>query len=171
MVHNMEIERKYLTIAPPGQLEQYSSHMIEQAYLCISPVIRIRRSDDDYYLTYKGEGLMAREEYNLPLSKEAYDHLMKKADGHVLSKRRYLIPLEDDLTAELDVFEGMWEGLIITEVEFPDLETADSYSAPGWFGREVTTDGHFHNSWLSRHTPEELKEGGFTIDRTEIEPV
>ena len=47
---------------------------------------------------------MVREEYNLPLTKEAYEHLRKKIDGRLIVKKRYLIPF-GDFTIELDVFE------------------------------------------------------------------
>ena len=63
----MEIERKFTLKKLPENLETYPCHIIEQAYLNTSPVVRIRQQDDSYYLTYKGSGLMAREEYNLPL--------------------------------------------------------------------------------------------------------
>ena len=91
----MEIERKFLIKHIPENLDSYSYHLIEQAYLCTEPVVRIRRQDDEYYMTYKGSGMMRREEYNLPLNKDAYDHLLPKADGNVISKKRYLIPLSD----------------------------------------------------------------------------
>ena len=68
----MEIERKYLIHKLPEDLETYPCRKIQQAYLCTNPVVRIRRQDQDYYLTYKGGGLMVREEYNLPLNKDAY---------------------------------------------------------------------------------------------------
>ena len=67
----MEIERKFLIDKLPENLDDYSFHIIEQAYLNTNPVVRVRRSDDEYYLTYKGSGMMAREEYNLPLNAEA----------------------------------------------------------------------------------------------------
>lgn len=51
----MEIERKYLVRALPAHLDSYPYHTIEQAYLCTEPVIRIRRQDDSYYLTYKSK--------------------------------------------------------------------------------------------------------------------
>ena len=38
---------------------------------------------------------MAREEYNLPLDKESYMHLRTKADGNIISKKRYIIPREN----------------------------------------------------------------------------
>ena len=82
----MEIERKYLIPELPEHLEQYPHHKIEQGYLCTAPVVRIRRQDDQYYLTYKSGGLMVREEYNLPLTKEAYEHLRPKTDGILISK-------------------------------------------------------------------------------------
>ena len=81
----MEIERKYLITHPPKGYETHPSSLIEQAYLCTQPVIRIRKEDDQYYLTYKGKGLLAREEHNLPLTKDAYLHLLPKADGIVLT--------------------------------------------------------------------------------------
>ena len=109
----MEIERKYLVKEIPVNLDQYESKKIAQGYLCTEPVVRIRRSNNDYYMTYKGDGLMAREEYNLPLTEEAYTHLRPKIDGLLIAKTRYLIPLNDKLTAELDIFEEDLKGLII----------------------------------------------------------
>ena len=147
----MEIERKYLVKTTPTNLDQYESKKIAQGYLCTEPVVRIRRSNDDYYMTYKGDGLMVREEYNLPLTKEAYDHLRPKIDGLLIAKTRYLIPLDGKLTAELDVFEEDLSGLTIVEVEFDSIEEANTFTAPDWFGEDVTNSGKYHNSYLSRH--------------------
>lgn len=150
----MEIERKYKIARLqdlPKNYRTFPCHAIEQAYLCTDPVVRIRREDDSYYLTYKGKGLLAREEYNLPLTKESYEHLLKKADGLVLTKTRWLLPLEGrtDLTIELDIFQGYYQGLILAEVEFPTLEEADSFTPPDWFGEDVTFSGLYQNSRLS----------------------
>lgn len=148
----MEIERKYLVSSLPPRLEEYPYHLIEQAYLCTSPVVRIRRQDDEYILTYKGKGLMVREEYNLPLTKEAYLHLLTKADGNIITKKRYLIPLSDHLRAELDIFSGKFDGLRLVEVEFPSEAMANSFTAPQWFGEDVTFSKTYHNSTLSTVT-------------------
>ena len=96
----MEIERKFLIQKLPDDLSSYECLFLEQAYLCTDPVIRIRRQNNDYYMTYKGKGLMTREEYNLPLNEQAYRHLLPKADGAIISKRRYLIPIEKPVFAE-----------------------------------------------------------------------
>ncbi len=145
----MEIERKYLLHQLPDDLEQYPCHKIEQGYLCTAPVVRIRKQDQDYYLTYKGGGLMVREEYNLPLTESAYLHLRQKTDGILLSKTRYLIPLDCGLTAELDVFDAPYQGLWLVEVEFPDQESAETFLPPEWFGTDVTFSAEYHNSTLS----------------------
>ena len=148
----MEIERKFLIPRLPDDLESYPSHLIEQAYICTDPVIRIRRQDDDFILTCKGGGMLAREEINLPMPAQSYDMLMKKTEGTVISKRRYLIPLtHESLTAELDVFMGKYEGLCMAEVEFATKEDASAFEPPAWFGREVTYDPHYHNSYMSSH--------------------
>lgn len=146
----MEIERKFLISKLPENLAFFPCRTLEQAYLCTDPVVRVRRSDDTYLLTYKSKGLMSREEYNLPLTPESYLHLKAKADGNIISKKRYLIPLPDDLTIELDVFEVPFEGLILAEVEFPSEEQALAFTPPDWFGTEVTWSTEYHNSTLSQ---------------------
>lgn len=146
----MEIERKYLIHSVPFDLTIYPHHEIEQAYLNTEPVLRIRREDDTYYLTYKSKGLLAREEYNLPLNAEAYAHLLKKADGNILTKTRYKIPLGTHLTIELDIFHGKFDGLILAEVEFPTLEEAKQFTPPAFFGEDVTFSTEYQNSTLSQ---------------------
>ncbi|WP_443666244.1 CYTH domain-containing protein [Eshraghiella crossota] len=146
----MEIERKFLIKKLPDNLTSYKARKIEQAYLCTDPVVRVRRDNDDYYLTYKSKGMIVREEYNLPLTKEAYGHLLAKADGNIITKTRYEIPEKDDLTIELDVFEGKFDGLLLAEVEFASEEEALRYIPPEWFGEDVSNSTKYHNSTLSR---------------------
>lgn len=140
----MEIERKFLIKEMPD-LSQYDYHKIAQGYLNTKPVVRVRKQDDEYYMTYKGSGMMAREEYNLPLDEKSFEHLVAKADGRVIRKTRYLIPYEK-YTIELDVFEGDHAPLVMAEVEFETIEEANSFIAPEWFGDDVTNDPKYHNS-------------------------
>lgn len=153
----MEIERKFTIRELPADLDTYPCHLIEQAYLNTDPVIRVRKEDDTYYLTYKGSGMLAREEYNLPLNEESYCHLLKKADGRIITKKRYVIPLKQflpkdhgDLSIELDIFEGELAPLIIAEIEFPTKEAAEAFTPPELFLEDVTFDPRYHNSNLSK---------------------
>ena len=141
----MEIERKFLIKELPEDLASYPHSEIEQAYLSVHPVIRVRKDGDKYYLTYKGPGKMAREEYNLPLTEDAYLHLKEKKHGRVIRKTRYRIPLPP-YTAELDLFHDELEGLTLLEIEFPTVEEALAFELPDWFLRDVTNDPHYHNS-------------------------
>lgn len=144
----MEIERKF-TIKELPDLTKYSFRVMEQGYLNTNPVVRVRKEDDNYYLTYKGKGLLAREEYNLPLDEAAYYHLVEKADGIIIRKKRYLIPYEK-YTIELDVFAEPYENLVIAEVEFESEEEAMAFNPPAWFKEDVTLDRRYHNSNLSK---------------------
>lgn len=145
----MEIERKYLIDRLPTDLENYPFRHLEQGYLCTAPVVRIRKDNDNYELTYKSKGLMVREEHNLPLTEEAYKHLRTKIDGRLISKKRYLIPYQD-YTIELDIFEGSLAPLILAEVEFPTETEANTFQPPEWFGEDVTFSVQYHNSYLSQ---------------------
>ena len=160
---NMEIERKFLLKSLPENLEEYPSYHIEQAYLSANPVIRVRKQGEEFVLTYKGKGMMAREESNLTLTEEAYYHLRDKADGNIISKRRYQIPLRNPgfqagfptppedytLTIELDIFDPPFAPLIMTEVEFGSKEAAEAFVPPDWFDEDVTYRPEYHNSYMA----------------------
>ncbi len=146
----MEIERKYLVKYLPENLEKFEQKRISQGYICTNPVVRIRRSNEDYYLTYKSRGLMAREEYEMPLTAEAFEHMLPKIDGILIDKIRYMIPLNEKHVAELDVFQGKLAPLRLVEVEFESIEEANAFVPPVWFGDDVTNSGEYHNSNLSK---------------------
>lgn len=152
----MEIERKFLIKQIPVNLNEYPYEEIEQGYLNTTPVLRIRRKNDSYIFTYKSAGLMSREEIELPLSKESYEHLIPKCDGNLITKTRYRIPEEHGYTIELDIFHGCLEGLIMAEVEFPSEEAALAFPVPDWFTCEVTYESTFHNSQMITVNPELL---------------
>lgn len=146
----MEIERKFLVKKLPENLEGFEQKRISQGYMCINPVVRIRRSNDEYFLTYKGRGKMVREEHEFPLTAEAFEHMLPKIDGILIDKVRYLIPLEDGHMAELDIFQGVLAPLRLVEVEFASVEEAERFVAPDWFGEDVTNSKEYHNSNLSQ---------------------
>ena len=146
----MEIERKFLVHTLPENLDDFPHRTLEQGYLCTEPVVRIRRDEDEYILTYKSKGLMTREEYNLPLTRDAYIHLSQKVDGRIIKKERYCIPYNNTLTIELDIFGGDLAPLILAEEEFSSEEEANAFTPPSWFADDVTFSGLYHNSYLSK---------------------
>lgn len=154
----MEIERKFIIQKDqlPAHLDKYPHNELEQAYIITEPVLRIRKKNSHYILTYKGQGLMKREEVEFSLSQEAYEKLLTKTEGNIITKTRYQIPEQCGLTIELDIFSGLFAGLYLAEIEFPNEETALSYQPPAWFGKDVTNEITFHNSNLSQMEKSEI---------------
>ena len=158
MAISMEIEKKFEIKYLPSDLEQYKKKEIEQGYLCESPVVRIRKSNADYILTYKsmfgiskqmGKEAKVCNEVEVLLDEKGFTHLKDKIDGHLIEKTRYLVPLTDRLTAELDIFHGYLEGLKFVEVEFESEEEASEFCPPDWFGKDVTFDKRYANKNLA----------------------
>lgn len=153
----MEIEKKFRIKKLPENLRSYECIHIEQGYLCKGPIVRIRKANEKYILTYKSKtdldevqfGTRISNEVELPLSREAYEHLKEKVDGSLISKDRYKIPLEEGRVVELDIFHGYLEGLQFAEVEFDSTEQAEQFQMPDWFAEDVSLDYRFSNSYLS----------------------
>ena len=175
----MEIERKFTIKRLPEQLESYPKKELEQGYLCKKPIIRVRRmkknGKESYILCYKSKlGLEQKEdglanvceEVELRLTREAYETLLSKAEGRIITKTRYLIPY-GAYTIELDVFGGVYFGLRFAEVEFPSEEEANAFLPPDWFDRDVTFDRRFRNNHLAmgENAPEELRVDGYLEER------
>lgn len=164
----MEIERKFLFSKLPEHLASYPHYYLEQAYVTTNPVIRIRKkisvsdgqpdSQAQFILTVKGNGMLTRQEFELPIDEIAYQTLCQKSDGNLIAKTRYKIPLESNLVLELDLFEGLFQGLVMGEIEFPDEATAKGYLPPETLHikEEVTYDTRFHNSTMSTMSKEEI---------------
>ena len=150
-----EIERKFLVSYIPEEIYNYNHSIIIQSYLSKNPVIRIRKIDDDYFLTYKSKGLLKRKELNYPITKEDFYQLLAKRK--YISKKRYFYPYSKYLI-ELDVFLDELDGLIIAEVEFDSEEDAKEFVQPAWFYKEVTNNPSYQNSNLITRRPNEKKD-------------
>jgi adenylate cyclase len=144
-----EIERRFLVDEIPDDLPEPA--MIEQAYLTVEPVaVRVRRKGDRKILTIKAGAGLTRTEIERDLDDDEFDQLWQLGDALRIVKRRHEIELDDDHTAELDLFDGELAGRRIVEVEFPDEDAAERFDPPSWFGREVTTDTRYNNASLAR---------------------
>lgn len=147
-----EIERKFLLEQLPGDLDRHPCKEIEQGYLAISKEaeVRLRRVAEERTLTVKRGSGGAREEIEAELTAEQFEALWGACGSDRLRKRRHLVPLGGDLVAEVDVYGGSLEGLLVAEVEFPSPEAARAFEPPAWFGREVTGERGYANQSLAR---------------------
>lgn len=145
----VENERKFLVKEMPN-LAGVKFHEIEQGYISFTPEVRIRKKGLEYFLTNKGEGDQIRSEIESRIDKESYANLMLLVQGNVIRKTRYEIELDFGVVAELDIYHGYLEGLVVVETEFKSEEQLKRFVVPTWFGKEVTADKRYKNKWLAR---------------------
>ena len=149
----IEIERKFLVAEPPSDLERCPSTAIEQGYLTVDqegPEVRVRRRGEQAYLTVKSGAGRVRVEEEIEIEPERFERLWALTEGRRIEKTRYELDAGDGLVLELDVYTGDLEGLVVAEVEFDSEEAAETFTAPGWLGPDVTEDPRYKNQRLAR---------------------
>lgn len=147
---SVERERRWLVRRLPDDLPAPSP--IAQGYLAHqgSVAVRVRRWGDRHMATVKGGSGGRRTEVEWDITPEQFDALWLLTEGRRVEKRRHALPL-GTATAEIDVFGGALDGLVLVEVEFGDDEAMAAFEAPGWFGPEVTDDHRYTNLALADH--------------------
>ena len=149
--NNREIERKFLVRQIPEQLKHRRHYQIAQGYLAAEPGgrhVRLRKKGKTTSLTFKVGRGAHREEREIKLSPKQFAALWPATAGRRLRKVRYDIPWRN-LVIEIDVYRGKHSGLVVAEVEFPDLVTCREFKPPRWFGREVTGQKRYSNVRLA----------------------
>jgi len=149
---HLEIERKFLIEQLPRRLARYPHKEIAQGYLAIGrdkAHVRLRRAGRVCTLTFKRGPARAREEREIHLNPSQFAILWPATAGSRLTKTRYYVPWKK-LTIEIDIYRGSNEGLMVAEVEFPDVATYHSFRPPDWLGDEVTGASRYSNVKLAR---------------------
>ena len=151
----MEIERKFVIVRPPPDLEAFPKQAICQGYIAVTEdntEVRVRSKGDRFYLTIKkGEGL-ARHEVELSLGQSQFDQLWSLTAGRRIEKTRYAISINDHCI-ELDIYHSFEQAFITAEVEFQSVTESEEFKPPDWFGPEVTEDSRYKNKNLALHGP------------------
>lgn len=145
-----EIERKFL-VSGDGWKEEVSSSMtFRQGYVVSTEnrSVRIRIvNGEDATLTVKiGASSLMRDEYEYSIPITDANEMIGTAIGNVIQKTRHLVE-HNNFTWEVDVFEGVYSGLIVAEVELNSVDDAPDF--PAWLGREVTGDKRYSNQYLA----------------------
>jgi adenylate cyclase len=150
---SIEIERKFLVGELPAAIAKYAGKAIRQGYLIITDdgtELRIRQKGNRFFQTIKrGEGL-CRTEIEIEITKAQFEALWPHTQNRRVSKTRYALPL-GAYTAEVDVFNGDLQGLVLVEVEFASESASREFSPPDWFGTEVTDDKRYTNKHLAAY--------------------
>ena len=168
-MQGIEIEKKYKVIQLPKDLEKYKKIEIEQSYLNhgSKPTLRLRKyNEDTYVLSYKSrkkgykDELSICDEVELPLSKKAYEHLRTKVDGRTIHKTRYIVPLDNELKVELDIFKDFFNDVCFAEIEYESEKQANTYKVPDWLGEDISNQKRVKNGYMafSAESIEEYKD-------------
>lgn len=143
-----EIERKFLVTNDAYRAEATAAMEIKQAYLSLTPVVRVRRYGDRAYLTVKSPNQgRARGEWEYEIPVNDAEEMARLAGGWTIEKTRFLVPFHGKKW-EVDEFSGSHAGLVMAEIEL-ESET-ETFEFPAWCGREVTGDPAYYNSNLSK---------------------
>ena len=130
----------------------FKSDRIAQGYICRQGgnSTRVRVRGDKGYLTIKGpsiDGGLSRFEWEKEIPASEAWELMKLCPTPIIDKTRYLVEFEGHVF-EVDEFYGDNEGLVVAEVELSAID--EEFKKPPFLGKEVTGEGKYYNSSLSR---------------------
>ena len=142
----MEIEKKFLVKDISHlNLSNYSKIEMVQDYLYIDKLTIVRKrkciknNQKTYMYTIKTDKKnLSVNEIEKEITEDEYNSLPTKPSYNSLSKTRYIIPYIEDLKIELDIFHGIYDGLIFAEIEFNSEEQANSIPVPKWFDKELS---------------------------------
>ena len=169
-----EIERKYAVNDFPKDLKITDILDIEQAFIYkdAKTVIRIRKMQNkktnsiEYIYTVKTKGNITYHkdstvakayEIESYIQEEDYDKLIKNKISSIIKKTRMVIPIENNLQVEMDIYKDYLQDLITAEVEFPSEDIANTFQKPEWLGEEMKYE-ELSNWKLSNMTKEEWME-------------
>src|SRR4051794_39771098 len=112
-----EIERKFLIRRAPNWLGDREGITVAQGYLVVTREleVRIRRAAEERTLGVKFGHGERREETELAIDSSQFHTLWQLTGSRRLEKTRRLVDLDDELTAEVDVYEGELDGLVVAE--------------------------------------------------------
>ena len=167
-----EIERKYAVNYLPKDLNITNIEDIEQAFIYrdINTVIRIRKIHNRkkncleciYTIKTKGdieydknfEKVANIYEIENSIQENEYNELIENKISNVIKKTRIVIPIENNLHVEMDVYYEYLDGFLTAEIEFPNEEMANHFKKPEWLGEEIGYK-ELSNWKLSNMTKEE----------------
>ena len=150
-----EIERKYTVNDFPDDLKIKDIIEIEQAFIYrdINTIIRIRKIQNkkntsiEYIYTVKTKGDIEYDEnyekianvYEIEnsIQENEYNELIKNKISNVIRKTRIVIPIENNLHVEMDVYYEYLDGFLTAEIEFPNKHITNTFQKPKWLGEEI----------------------------------
>jgi adenylate cyclase len=147
-----KVERKFLVGELPKVLNLNQGCQISQGYLAVEnggAEVRILRTENKGTLCVKTGSGQNQAETEVPLTAEQLTALWPLTEGRRMSKVSFTVDI-GETPVSLDLYEGQLSWLRIAEAEFNSHQSADNFSPPPWFHREVTDIHAYRQSNLAR---------------------
>jgi CYTH domain-containing protein len=159
----IELEKTYLIKnIPDGLLNSNSKEIIDVYIPALSehPSLRIRKNGDRYEMTKKEpvkEGDASHQEEQTITLTEIEFEALKQIPGKKARKIRYYFEYEGRV-AEVDVFKGALEGLVLVDFEFENMEEKDAFEMPEFCLVDVTQEKFLAGGMLCGKSYEDISE-------------
>lgn len=165
LMKQIEIERVFLVKQLPPDIDKYKPIAMDTGDFYdpnkMGEIgvdhLTVRRKDDCYEIRKKeGDSKYKKIEHTISITKEEFDLLISVVPQRH-QKNMYLYPINNGQICELDVYLGKLAGYARVEVEFADEEEMKYFTAPEWFGIEITELNHSIHKNLGIITFNDLK--------------
>jgi len=139
----IELEKTYLAKELPDLSNAKHKDMLD-VYIpkdSVHPTLRLRKNGNEYEMTKKepiDNDPSKQLEQTIPLTKSEFEELSQLA-GKRVHKKRYLFEHKGRI-AEIDVFLGGLEGLVLIDFEFEKEEEKDSFKMPDFCLVDITQE-------------------------------
>lgn len=162
-VESVELELTYLAAKLPNEINGVTPVRLKDVYVPdldgVHPRLRLRKKGDKYEVTKKVplvEGdASAHSEMTIPLVKDEFVAL-ESVSNKIVEKDRYKVTI-DGHEAEVDVFVGNLEGLVVIDFEFDSEESKNVFIAPDVCLADVTQEMFIAGGKLAGKSYEDIK--------------
>ncbi len=169
-ITKVEMERWWIAKKSDLQIDlnQLKKLGIQQWYISRQPIVRLRETTHyaknvnsilhkEFILCFKSKAPnIGSLETEINLIESDFKEMKKHATGNQIDKFRYIwetIIMGEPYKVEIDDFVSgntiLLEDEVKIEIEFNSEADFRQYRAPSWFGKEVTGDFKYSNSYLS----------------------
>ncbi|MFH1751936.1 MAG: hypothetical protein ABH821_03295 [archaeon] len=152
----IELERSFLAKRIPSELENCKNYVkkeIIDLYLPKAfphPTIRIRKQGNNYIITKKVpldfKNFTKFEEQSIKIEEKEFNELLG-LEAKKVEKERHYFDYKSHV-AEVDVFKGDLEGLVVIEFEFKTIESMNSFEMPDFCLADVSKEEFIAGGFL-----------------------
>ncbi len=141
----LELELTYLAKQIPAEIAGVTPKLLQDYYIPAQADhahLRLRNKAGNYEITKKepvsGSDSSAQNEHTIKLTKEEFEALAVSSD-RIVQKNRYNVVIQG-YPAEVDVFLGKLEGLVLIDFEFLNYKTQAAFTMPDICLCDITQD-------------------------------